>query len=185
MDGSVIFAVDMARPGEYPWSVGTQGAEQGVNLVCFPCRTITLMGLTDPRGYIPLQDLRVLDATTQGSPFQFGISAMDFSSGSVEGNRITLWADPTIRVRLTLGHGFRERRLVLINNSAENPVGEGLALEELDGIPSMVLQGAGDMRRLNESRAQKLELHGVNIPRVRRTREESGEYLERARAALD
>ncbi|MHC5053645.1 MAG: FtsX-like permease family protein [Planctomycetota bacterium] len=184
MDGSVVYAVDMARAGEYPWTTGVLGAEQSVNLVCFPCRTITLYGLTDPRGYLDLRDLVVLDATTQGSPFQFGKSASDMHFASSEGMRMTLWADPTIRVRLTLGHGFQEKRLVLIKNSPEDPVGEGFGLDEFESIPSMILQGADDMRRLDQSRADKLERHGVSIPRVKRIRGESREYLETARAAL-
>jgi hypothetical protein len=185
LDGSVIYAVDMARAGEYPWTTGVLGADQSVNLVCFPCRTITLYGLTDPRGYLDLRDLVVLDATTQGSPFQFGKSASDSHFASSEGMRMTLWADPTIRVRLTLGHGFQEKRLILINNSPEDPVGEGFGLDELESIPSMVLQGADDMRRLDQSRADKLERHGISIPRVKKIRAESREYLETARAALD
>ena len=184
MDGSIVYAVDMARAGEYPWTTGVLGRDQSVNLVCFPCRTITLYGLTDPRGYLDLKDLVVLDATTQGNPFQFGKSVSDTYFASSEGMRMTLWADPTIRVRLTLGHGFQEKRLVLINNTVDDPVGRGFGLDELDSIPSMILQGADDMRRLDQSRADKLERHGVSIPRVRRLREQSGSYLEAARKAL-
>ncbi len=49
----------------------------------------------------------------------------------------------------------------------------------------MILQGADDMRRLDQWRADKLERHGVSIPRVRKLREQSGSYLEAARKALD
>jgi len=184
LDGSVIYAIDMARANEYPWTTPILGAEQNVNLVCFPCRTITLYGLTDPRGYLDLRDLAVLDAATQGSPFQFGKSSSDMHFASSGGMRMTLWADPTIRVRLTLGHGFREKRLVLINNSDKDPVGDGFGLDELESIPSMILQGADDMRRLDRSRAEKLERHGVSIPRVKRVRAEAGAHLDAARAAL-
>jgi len=184
-DGSIIYAVDMARPGEYPWTAAVQGKEQSRNLVCFPCRSITLFGLTDPRGYLTLTDVQVLNAATQSPPFQYGQSMADSFFWNADENCCTVWADPSIRVRLTLGLGFQEKRLVLLNNSPEDPVGRGFALTELATIPSMILQGALDMRRLDESRSRKLLFHGVNSPRVRSLREQAGSHLDRAAAALE
>jgi len=184
-DGAILFAVDMARAKEYPWKVKVQKEDQQVNLVCFPCRSISLFALTDPREYVDLSDPQILDAATQGPPFQFGQSVTDASPGRAEENCITIWADPTIRVRLTFGFGYQTRRLILIDNSPGNPVGEGFLLRDLSTIPSMVLQGAGDMWNLDESRLQKLQLHGISNPRVRRIHDESHTCLDEARAALD
>lgn len=183
-DGSIIFAADMARAGEYPWRVKVLKAEQNVNLVVFPCRSISLFALTDPREYVELTDLQMLDVATNSPPFQFGHSITDVSSGRAVENCITLWADPTLRTRLTFGFGFKTRRLILINNDANDPVGEGFVLGELATIPSMVLQGASDMWNLDESRIAKLQAHGISNPRVRQIHAESREYLELARRAL-
>jgi hypothetical protein len=184
-DGSILFGADMARPGEYPWKVQVLKEDQELNLVCFPCRSISLFALTDPREYVDLSDPQILDAATQGPPFQFGQSVTDASPGRTEENCITIWADPTIRVRLTFGFGYQTRRLILINNSPDSPVGEGFLLRDLSTIPSMVLQGASDMWNLDESRFQKLLTHGIGNPRVRRIHEESRAYLDQARSALD
>ena len=183
-DGSIIFAVDMARPKEYAWKVKVLKASQHLNLVCFPCKSISLFALTDPREYIELSDMQILDAATQSPPFQFGQSATDSSIGRTEENCVTLWADPTIRIRLTFGFGYQKRRLILINGTPDNPVGEGFVLDELETIPSMVLQGAGDMWNLDQFRMDKLKLHGVRNPRVRKIHQESAEHLQRAREAL-
>jgi len=184
-DGQIVYAADMARPGDFPWQAATLLAEQHLNLVVFPCKAITLGGLTDPRGYIPLKDLSILDVATKSQPFQFGQSRSDMIEGDERENLVTLWADPTMRILLTLGLGFQEKRLILINNSLENPEGEGFVLADLATMPSMVLQGARDMWRLNESRISKLEANGVRNPRVRRLHAEAKGHLDRAAAALE
>ena len=183
-DGSLLFAPDMARPNEYPWLAPITGPDQSRNLVCFPSRAISLFGLTDPRGYLPITDVQVLNAATQSPPFQFGQSTADEPVWETDENCCTVWADPSLRVRVTMGLGFREKRLVLLNNTLEDPVGKGFALNELAQIPSMVLQGAGDMWRLDQSRFEKLETNGVNNPRVKETREEAATHLDEARKAL-
>ena len=183
-NGALLYAPDMARPNEYPWIAPITGPEQSRNLVCFPCKAISFFGLTDPRGYLPITDVQVLNAATQSPPFQFGQSTADEPTWETDENCCTVWADPSLRVRVTMGLGFREKRLVLLNNSLADPVGEGFALNALDQIPSMVLQGAGDMWRLDQSRFEKLERHGVNNPRVKSVREEAAGYLEEARQAL-
>ncbi|HET6430266.1 MAG TPA: M28 family peptidase, partial [Phycisphaerae bacterium] len=183
-DGGVLFAVDMARAKEYPWRIKVVRAEQHLNLVCFPCKAVSLFALTDPREYIDLSDLQILDAATQSPPFQFGQSATDMPTGRSEANCVSLWADPTLRVRLTFGFGFQKRRLILTGATPDNPEGEGFLLEELETVPSMVLQGAGDMWALDEFRIDRLTRHGISNPRVRQIHAESAECLDRARDAL-
>jgi hypothetical protein len=183
-DGSIIFAADMARRTEYPWEVEVLKATQHVNLVCFPCKAISLYALTDPREYIELTDLQILESGTQSPPFQYGRSVTDVARGRAVENCVTLWADPTIRVRLTFGFGFQTRRLILINNSPVNPVGDGYVLSDLETIPSWVLQGASDMWHLDQSRIDKLKSHGISNPRVRKVHAESQAYLDEARQAL-
>ncbi len=183
-DGGVIFAADMARSKEYPWQAPVLKAVQNLNLVVFPCRAITLYGLTDPREYIELTDLQVLDVATNSPPFQYGHSITDISTGRAVENCMTLWADPTLRTRLTFGFGFQKRRLILINNDANDPIGDGFALRELATIPSMVLQGAEDMWNLDESRIAKLSAHGIANPRVKRIHADARARLDTAHRAL-
>ena len=184
MDGAVIYAIDMAREKEYPWRMRVRKVEQNLNMVCFPCRSVTLYGLTDPREYIDLKDVQILNASTLSPPYQFGRSATDQAWGNPDENCVTVWADPDLRVRLTLGFGFQKKRLVLINNTAEDPLGTGFALKDLETVPSMILRGAEDMANLDEKeRLLKLERHGINNPRVRRLHDEAKEYLRIAKAA--
>ncbi|MGD0090493.1 MAG: FtsX-like permease family protein [Planctomycetota bacterium] len=183
-DGALLFAADLARPDEYPWKVDVTGQEQSRNAVCFSCKAVTLYGMTDPRGYLAITDLQILNAATQSPPFQFGRSASDEPAWNSDERCCTLWAAPSLRVRITMGLGFRERRLVLLNNSLEDPIGTGFPLDSLDQIPSMVLQGAGDMLRLDQSRFEKLQRHGVNNPRVREMRAQSAAHLDAATKAL-
>jgi len=184
-DGSIIYAIDMAREHDYPWTVEMKTVEQHLNLVCFPCSAVTLTGLTDPRGYIPLKDAAILEAATLSSPFQFGRSSPDALWGDDAEALVTLWGDPTLRIMLTLGLGFQGKRLILINNDEKDPEGKGFVLEDLQTIPSMVLQGAGDMWRLDESRIRKLERNGVRNPRLRQFHDEARRHLDAAQEAMD
>ncbi|MBT7165363.1 MAG: M28 family peptidase [Victivallales bacterium] len=184
MDGSVLYAVDMAREKDYPYRIGIEKAIQHLNLVSFPCRSVTITGLTDPRGYIPLKDLQILEAATFASPFQFGKSTVDSAWGDDAENMVTLWANPATRVMLTFGHGFQEKRLILINNTPEDPHGRGFVLEDLQTVPSMVLQGARDMWNLDATRIAKLERNGVSNPRLREFHATAGAALDKAAAAL-
>ena len=185
MDGSVIYGVDKARPDEFAFQVAMKKQVEHLNLVAFPCRPITLYGLTEPQGFISLTDVQLLDASTESPPFQWGNSYSDSWRGDPEENCISIWADPALRVRLTLGFGMQEKRLILINNSAEDPIGEGYVLSELESIPSWVLQGARNMRHLDAWRLARFEAQGITNPRVSAMHEEAGVYLERAQAALD
>ena len=183
-DGALVYAVDMARASDFPWKISLEKALQHLNVVCFPCRAFSLLGLTDPRGYIPLKDLTILESSTKSPPFQFGQSLPDLPAGDDRETLVTLWADPTLRVMLTLGLGFQEKRLILINNSAETPKGEGFVLEDLAVVPSMVLQGSEDMWRLDESRIRKLESYGVRNSRVAKLHKDARSHLDAAATAL-
>ncbi|HEO70209.1 MAG TPA: M28 family peptidase, partial [Candidatus Hydrogenedentes bacterium] len=185
LDGSVLYGVDCARQGEYPTELLIRKKVEHINLVAFPCKTITLAGLTEPRNFITLYDLVLLDAATESPPFQWGESLSDSWRGDPEENCITIWADPTLRVRLTLGFGFQEKRLILVNNTPEDPIGRGYRLSELETIPSWLLQGARSMWYLDEERVRSFETHGISNPRVHELHEESYQHLERAEAALE
>ncbi len=184
LDGSVIFAQDMGRPLDFPNKLPILKPEQSLNLVTFPCRSITLYGLTEPRGFIPLKQVVLLEAGTDSPPFQFGQSTSDSMLGLVEENCVSLWADPAMQVRITFGLGFQGKRLVLTNSSPQIPQGGGYLFDQLDTIPSMVLQGAKDMWNLDTVRITRLESHGIQNPRVRSLHSEAGKYLTRAGQAL-
>ncbi len=185
LDGGVIYGVDKARPDEFAFQIAMQKQVEHLNLVAFPCRPITLYGLTEPQGFISLTDVQILDASTESPPFQWGNSYSDSWRGDPEENCISIWADPTLRVRLTLGFGLQEKRLILINNSAEDPVGTGYVLSDLESIPSWVLQGARNMWHLDAHRLGQFEAQGITNPRVTAMHNEAAQYLDKAEQALE
>jgi len=83
-------------------------------------------------------------------------STSDSTLGMVEENCVSLWADPSMQVRITFGLGFQGKRLVLTNSTPQVPHGEGYLFDKLDTIPSMVLQGAKDMWNLDSVRIARL-----------------------------
>ncbi len=184
LNGDIIYALDMARQQEYPWTMRVRKPEQYLNLVCFPCKAVTLYGLTDPQEYVDLKDVQILDAATESPPFQYGHSSTDAAWGNPEENCVTVWADPTLRVRITLGFGFQKKRLILIHNSPADPVGNGFVLEDLATIPSMVLQGTRDMWNLDEWRLAKFREQGIRNPRVEQLHAEARRNLDESERAL-
>jgi len=183
-DGSILYAIDMARAADFPWQIEAEKEEQHVNIATFPCRSITLTGLTDPRGYLPITDLQLLQASTKSQPFQFGKSSTDISWGDPTEAIATVWADPTLRIMVTLGMGFQGKRLLLINNTPENPGGNGFVIEEIKALPSMVLQGVHDMWTLNEVRINKLERNGVSNPRIKKLHSAAAKLASTAQSAF-
>lgn len=183
LDGSIIYGVDKARPEDFPYQVSMRKQTEYVNLVVFPCKPITLYGLTEPHGFISLTEVQILDASTESPPFQWGNSYSDSWRGDPEENCISIWADPTLRVRLTLGFGMQEKRLILINNSEHDPIGEGYILGELESIPSWVLQGAQNMHYLDAWRLRQFEDQGITNPRVTAIHNEAADYLKQAAIA--
>jgi len=184
-NGGIIFAVDQARPNEYPFGTSIAKEVQHLSLVNFPCKPITLYGLLEPRGFNSLTDLQILDASTESPPYQWGTSYIDSLWGDPEENCMSVWADPTLVVRLTMGFGLREKRLVLLNNSPEDPIGKGYVLSDLETVPSWVLQGAQNMLWLNDYRVEQFESHGVTNPRVTELHGEATTLLNEAEEALN
>ncbi len=184
-DGAILFAIDQARPQEQPFRANIAGPVQYLSPVVFPCKPITLYGLTEPRGFLGLQDVEILDVATNSAPFQFGVSYSDDVKDDIEENCITLWTDPTLRVRLTLGLGAKEKRLLLINNSPEDPIGKGYKLQEIETIPSWTLDSTRGMWHLDEERLQQFARHGVRNARVESLHREASGYLEVAESALE
>jgi len=183
-DGAIIYALDMARSDDYPWTFRALGKMEHRNLVLFPCATVTLAGLTDPRSYVPLSEIKVLEAATKSPPFQFGVSMSDLAGGDPSENIATIWTEPALRILLTGGVGFQGRRLILINNTPAAPEGSGFVLADLKTLPSMVLQCARDMWNINAARIAKLARHGVTNPRVTAHHDEAAQFLRAADAAL-
>ncbi|MCX7847253.1 MAG: ABC transporter permease, partial [bacterium] len=183
-DGGIMYAVDMARPEDYPWTFLPRSSEEHVNLVVFPCKSVTIMGLTDPRSYVPLSDVQVLEAGTKSAPYQYGVSVSDLAGGDPAENMATIWTKPTLRVMVTGGIGFLGRRLILVNGTREKPEGVGFVIAELRTLPSVVLQCARDMWNLTEARLKKLGRYGVENPRVRGHHEEALHWVREAEEAL-
>lgn len=184
-DGRLLYAVDMARPDDYPWRFLPRSPEEHVNVVVFPCQSFTLLGLTDPRSYVPLADVQVLEAATKSPPYQYGVSMSDIAGADTSENVATLWTRPGLRLMVTGGIGFLGRRLILVNSTPEEPEGVGFELAELRALPSMVLQCARDMWEITRERLAKLTRYGVTNPRVSAHHEEAAGWIAAAAAALE
>ena len=187
-NGSIIYAPDLGPEGakNYPIQTEMNAPVKNNTIVCFRGRSLAIYDLADQRYYIPFDTITVLDAGSNSSPTSFGyllprnppwMSATETCS--------VVFAKPGSRLRILMGAGPIGKRLLLLNASADKPLGVGFTVGEEGGsIPLTPLRAARDMWLLDEERIARFRAHGLENPRVNRLHERAAQQLETAEAAL-
>lgn len=185
--GNVVYANDRssARVNDYPSTIALDEPVKNLAVVLFPCESVTLYGMTDPLSYLRLFEAHVFDAGTNSPPYQYGFSYPNAQLGDREEAALVVFSQRDTPLRLALGIGPLQNRLVLLNASADNPLGTGFDVANLSHIRSIFFQGAWDLWHLNEDRLKTFREVGVSPQRLLRLHTEAAGYLERARAALE
>ena len=186
--GAVVYAPDLGAEGakNFPIQTRMNALEKSATVVCFPCRALTFYDLADQRYYVPFDTISVLDAGTNSSPTSFGyllprnppwISATETCS--------VVFAKPGTRLRILMGAGPIGKRLLLLNGSAQRPLGTGFEIgPQGTTIPFTPLRAARDMWLLDDERIANFRRHGLENPRVASLHAQASRQLVAADAAL-
>lgn len=164
-------------------------------LVVFPCHSLTLFDLFDPRSLSTLTHLRLLDAESEADPVRYGycmpvtaeeIDAHGYygSAGSATEQVAVAFAAKGTALKLTMaadrfGLG---RRLVLLNSGAGDPAGVGYRPSTTTRLAGTALRVAGDMWRLDEFRLAGMEQHGIESAVLRRLHNRAEAEIQRSEA---
>lgn len=203
--GKIDYAPDQGLQGaqSYPLDFPMNVGQMDRQVVLFPCAATTLFDLIDPQSLRMLQTIQVYDGATDAAPREFGAVFIPVSlafQAYVEDIAVA-FATPGTRIKLKLGIGPGEDRLLLINPSPDSPergkgywVGsnlpQGVEASERDqamigGRMSMTaFRAAEDMLALNDFRLQRLKKHRISNPGEEALQAEGKTALEKANEAL-
>ncbi|MDQ1256314.1 MAG: hypothetical protein QG656_910, partial [Candidatus Hydrogenedentes bacterium] len=166
--GAITYAKDLGRNGEltYPTRVYGQTTPQEVRrtVVVFPCHSVDVFDLFDPRYMQILGSLRILDAESNTEPESFGIAMTPSGTGGYYDPCAALFlrrkADRSHPFKLLGSAGVFGQRLALLNADAQHPTGAGFDTAR-GPIYYTALRAARDMCYLNEDRVETLARTGV------------------------
>ncbi|MCX5757462.1 MAG: M28 family peptidase, partial [Candidatus Hydrogenedentes bacterium] len=192
-DGHITWAPDFGQMGResYPSKLLPVQKEMQLMLVAFPCKTLDLYNLADPRNCNLLNSLDVLEAASNSPPSVYGTTLMESDWPSFMAPTASIFTQPGKRLKITAGAGAAQKRMLLLNVPEHIDPGEifntgnGFAIDETPAIHHTYMQSATDMFRLDESRIGFFGSHGIKNARVNTLHRLAGDALEKARQALD
>ncbi len=192
-DGHITWAPDFGQMGResYPLRLLPVQKEMESMCVAFPCKTLDLFNLVDPRNYNLLNSLDVLEAASNSPPAVYGTTLQESACPSFMAPTASIFTQPGKRLKITAGAGAAQKRMLLLNVPERFApgqlfnTGDGFAVDDTPAVRHTYMQSATDMYRLDESRIAFFGSHGIKNARVNTLHRLAGDALEKARKALD
>jgi len=190
-DGSILMAPDLGQMGaaKYPIDVAPDANQKTIRVVLFECNPMTLYDLVDQRQFALLGSVTVLEAVSNAQPFSFGLSlpeAFRQWQSYVEPVAV-IYAARNSEQRLKLGFGASVlgNTYLLINASAENPMGIGYDLAENPSLFPLPEKIANDIWVLDDWRIHTLTGYGIKNQRMEQEHASAKTELELAQQSLE
>jgi len=194
-DGHITWAPDFGQMGResYPTTIMPVQKEMELMCVAFPCKTLDLYNLIDPRSYNLLNSLDVLEAASNSVPAVYGTTLAEsaWPWTSFYSPTASIFVEPDKRLKITAGAGAAQKRMLLLNVPEKTPPGQlfntgsGFDVDTTPAIHHTYLQSASDMWNLNGSRIGFFGGHGIENARVNTLHKLAGEAITQAKQALD
>ena len=191
-DGHITWAPDFGQLGKASYPITLLPVQKEMELMCvvFPCKTLDVYNVIDPRTFNLLNSLQVLEAASNSPPPVYGLSLVEPAWWGFFAPAISVYAEPGKRLKITAGPTTAQKRVVLLNVPEEPPegelfnTGEGFSVDDTPAIHHTYLQAARDMWRLDESRIAFFRSHGIENARVNSLHELAGNAVRRAEKLL-
>jgi hypothetical protein len=178
--GRVIWAIDKGQTGKDAYRVRMQRRTMETDLVMFTCRQTTIFNLLEPRSFRYMTRINLLDARLEASPLRYWWSRID----TRESVLLSLYLEPGTRLKLTLADSVLRKNLILLNASAETPLGIGYLIDDWPTIPNTDYRTARDMWTLLEPRIANLESHGIFNEKIRALQQDGLAALQQSEEDL-
>lgn len=172
------WAIDKTATGKDRYRVKLNRGQAETDLIMFGCSQTTLFQLRDARSLNPLTRINLLDARTDTDPMHYWFSRIDTRKSTLA----SLFLEPDTPVKVTLSDTILIRKLLLLGNSATEPLGRGFPAAETPAIYHTSMQAAEDMMHLVIPRVDNLERHSIVNQRIRGLLEGAKNHLRLARA---
>lgn len=160
--GLAVWAVDKPTTGKSNYRVKMRRNNMGTQLTMFDCAQTTLFNLLDARTLAYLYRTEIIDARTETSPLRFWYSRLDTRSSTLG----TFFLEPEVPFKLTLSDTVLGKKVLLLNNTPEDPLGKGYLISKWPVIPFTEYHAAKDMWTLLIPRIANLESKGIHNERI-------------------
>ncbi|SIO17166.1 FtsX-like permease family protein [Halodesulfovibrio marinisediminis] len=160
--GLAVWAVDKPSTGKRNYRVKMRRNTMGTQLTMFDCAQSTLFNLLDARTLAYLYRTEIIDARTETSPLRYWYSRLDTRSSTLG----TFFLEPDVPYKLTLSDTVLGKKVLLLNNSPEDPLGKGYLTSKWPVIPFTEYHAAKDMWTLLVPRIKNLEEKGIRNERI-------------------
>lgn len=197
--GEVDFAPTRGIYGSfsYPTDFDMRVSQRTSPLVVFKCVGVAVYDLVDPQDLTAIRNVRVLDATTDAEPMDYGIFAPGFDqrlSPEIEDVQV-VFLKPGQAFKLLGGSGLGETRLILTNSTATNeagsgyfapggPADQGRSSIAVGGMfPDVPLNTAKDISALNTQRLKRFENYRIISPEIKGLQTQADAAIKEAESA--
>ncbi len=192
-DGHITWAPDFGQMGKASYPTTVLPVQRDMELMCvaFPCKTLDVFNLIDPRTYNLLNSVEVLEADSNSVPSVYGSTLNEPLWMSFWAPTASIFMQPNKSLKITAGAGATQKRMLLLNAPQVPPRGElfntgiGFNVDEHPALHRTYLQSARDLWRLNESRIRFFGEHGIQNARVNSLHEMTSSAISAAESALD
>ncbi|RKY04994.1 hypothetical protein DRP77_02305, partial [Candidatus Poribacteria bacterium] len=173
--GDIVYAPDLGTYGAKIFSnkIPINTRRRGCRIVVFPCVSVTIYDLVDPRYLRTLREMQVYDAKTDSEPRRYGMSKPWFQQGISAVEPIALvYAEPGQKIKVGMSYGVIGKRLVLIKATklgVKNPTlytGEGFIVRENGSVRLTPYVVVRDMWVLDENRNELFKKYGISSNRL-------------------
>jgi len=191
--GRITWAPDFGQLGKesYPLDITPVQKDMELMFVLFPCTTLEIYNLFDPRNYNYLTNLNVLEAASNSEPAMYGSTFLMPAWLSFIAPTATIYAQPGAILKITAGAGAASKRMFFLNVPEDVPeedvvnIGEGFDVDETPAMHHTFLQSARDVWRLDQSRIDQFGEKGIENARVNSLHKMAGDALRNAERFLE
>lgn len=178
--GEAVWAINKPETGKSAYRLKIRRSSAETDLVIFGCRETTIFNLLEPRSFDYMTRIQLIDARREATPMRYWWSRIDTRSSVIA----SIYLEPGTRLKMTLSDSVLNKKLLLLNASAENPTGAGYLVDDWPQLHRTDYKVARDMWALLGPRIRNLEKHGIYNQRISAMHQQGLHSLDIARQSL-
>jgi len=179
--GRVKWAIDKEETGKSNYRVKVRRKHMKTDLTFFSATGTTIFGTLEPRNFMYMTKLDLLDGRRDAPPQHYWYSRID----TRESVFTTIFTEPGTWLKLTLSETVLTRKFILSNSTKKSPVGHGYPVDRYSAIHNSTYHAARDMWGLLQPRIANLANHGIVDPQMDTLEQQGLAALEQAERSLE
>jgi cell division protein FtsX len=178
--GRIMWTIDKKQTGKDAYRVKMRRQSMETDLILFASNGITLFNLLEPRTLRFLTKPNVIDGRREATPVKYFYSRLDTWTSTIS----TFFLEPGAPLKLTLSDSVLDKKFILLNNNAENTLGNGYVVDQWPMLYPTEFHVARDMWTLLDARIKNIESHGIFNERIHNLQMDGIKAIESAEAAM-